>query len=199
MLQSVCARCARVCFKYVSNLLISSRAIVSKSQDITKFSRLQCVKFIIPQSNDPTLLQVGDFKNLLKTIKGDSTLIRKLRDILKILDEGRWQELVHTVESSVLVDNRVRAFMCPAPSGQLLLLFPCNQGRIDFRTPIGLYCPQGPDNPSYVYVVASYMPFFAVTTTSGRSAETAMTDGTVSLWLHCRRQCAVVAGKALFY
>lgn len=117
----------------------------------------------IPKFHHASFLQVGDFKNLLRILAGDPRLIRNLRDVLKILDEGRWQELVHTVEASVLVDNRLRAFMCPAPSGELLLLFPCHQGRIDFRTPIGLYCPQGPENPGYVYAVATLFTvgFFA--------------------------------------
>lgn len=94
---------------------------------------------------------MGDFKHLIETLEADPSLVRKLRDILKILDEGRWNELRQTVESSVLVDNRVRAFMCPAPDGVLLLLFQCHQGRIDFASPLGLYSPQRPGSAQYVY------------------------------------------------
>ena len=106
-------------------------------------------------ANHTAMLQVGDFKHLIETLEADPSLVRKLRDILKILDEGRWSELRQTVESSVLVDNRVRAFMCPAPDGVLLLLFQCHQGRIDFASPLGLYSPQRPGSAQYVYAATS--------------------------------------------
>jgi hypothetical protein len=83
-------------------------------------------------------VQVGDLGRLLAVIESDTALVRQLRDILRFPDDARWQNLLDAVKASVVVDNRVRAFQCPAAEGELLLLYACHEGQIDFARPLGL-------------------------------------------------------------
>lgn len=94
-------------------------------------------------------VQVGDLGRLLSLIEQDTALVRQLRDILRFPDDVRWQNLLEAVRSSVVVDNRVRAFLCPANDGQeeLQLLFACREGQIDFAHPLGLVSPERQNSP----------------------------------------------------
>jgi hypothetical protein len=96
------------------------------------------------------LVQVGDLLRILEMLWQEPEALAQLRANLKIPDEGRWTELVQAARASVPVDNRVRAFSCPVPEGELLLLFPALQGRVDFEQLLGLYCPTGPSSNTYV-------------------------------------------------
>jgi hypothetical protein len=91
---------------------------------------------------------VGDLGRLLRVIEADTALVRQLRDILRFPDDTRWQRLLEAVQNSVVVDNRVRAFECLANGGNLLLLFACHEGQIDFAHPLGLLSPASVGDPS---------------------------------------------------
>jgi hypothetical protein len=97
-------------------------------------------------------LQIGDFSHLLDIVEQDPALVRQLRDILRFPDDARWNFLVDAVRSSVVVDNRVRAFQCPSDDGilQLLILYACFEGQIDFSSPLGLQSPASPGSTTFV-------------------------------------------------
>ena len=103
-------------------------------------------------------------KRVIDYVRTHPSLVRALRTALKIPDEMRWADLEQAVEGSVLVDNRVRAFECPALEGELYLLFSCASGRINFAKPIGLYCRRSPDSDAFVYAPAPRRHLSAVVT-----------------------------------
>ena len=105
-------------------------------------------------------VQIGDLRRLLAIVEQDTALVRQLRDILRFPDDTRWQNLLDAVHGSVVVDNRVRAFQCPAQGGEeagggggggeLFLLFACHEGQIDFSHPLGLLSPTATGSTQYL-------------------------------------------------
>jgi hypothetical protein len=119
-------------------------------------------------------VQVGDLLRVLNTLEQEPESLAQLRANLKIPDEARWKELVQVVRASVPVDNRVRAFSCPVPVGELLLLFPALQGRVDFGSLLGLYCPTSPNSNTYVYALITLPGVMALSQDPARFNVTAV-------------------------
>lgn len=84
---------------------------------------------------------------LLAIVDRDPVMKRQLREHLKI-DEAKWVELEEALRTSVAVDNRTRLFRCSAPAtaSDLDVLFPCHQGQINFRAPLGIHAPASEAN-----------------------------------------------------